>query len=347
MSKATYYDGTKLLSLKDLSGTTPEIYMCVTNRTGGKTTFFSRYLVKKFLENGDKFMLLYRYGVDLEGCHGQFFGDIKGLFFPNHDMTSKTGQQNVYSILYLDGKECGYAVSLNAKSDKIKKLSHVFSDTKRMFLDEFQSESNSYVPDELTRLISLHTSVARGQGEQVRFVPVYMCGNPVTLLNPYYTALGIPERLKADTTFLRGDGWVLETSTIESAMQAQKSSGFNRAFKNSTYVSYSSEAKYLFDDTAFLGKPRGISRYMCTLKYDGEYYALRYYKDNGLCYVDKTADETHPLKIACTVQDHDKDTTLPEANPILVASLRDYFRAGSFRFRDLKCKCAAIALLKY
>ena len=37
-----YYDGTKLLSLKDRNGKVPEIYMCTTNRTGGKTTYFNR-----------------------------------------------------------------------------------------------------------------------------------------------------------------------------------------------------------------------------------------------------------------------------------------------------------------
>ena len=30
-----YYDGTKLLSLTDINGNRPEIYMCTTNRTGG------------------------------------------------------------------------------------------------------------------------------------------------------------------------------------------------------------------------------------------------------------------------------------------------------------------------
>ena len=43
-----FYDGTKLLSLLDLEGNKPEIYMCTTNRTGGKTTYFNRLLVNKW-----------------------------------------------------------------------------------------------------------------------------------------------------------------------------------------------------------------------------------------------------------------------------------------------------------
>ena len=31
--KNNYYDGTKLLSMKDLNGKTPELFLCTTNRT--------------------------------------------------------------------------------------------------------------------------------------------------------------------------------------------------------------------------------------------------------------------------------------------------------------------------
>ena len=46
-----YYDGTKLLSLKDIDGNIPEIYVCSGNNTAGKTTYFSRLLVNRFLDN--------------------------------------------------------------------------------------------------------------------------------------------------------------------------------------------------------------------------------------------------------------------------------------------------------
>ena len=43
-----YYDGTKLLSLSDIDGNKPEIYMVTTNRTGGKTTYFGRMFINAF-----------------------------------------------------------------------------------------------------------------------------------------------------------------------------------------------------------------------------------------------------------------------------------------------------------
>ena len=45
---AQFYDGTKLLSMKDLDGCKPEIFMCTTNRTGGKTVYFIRLCTNKY-----------------------------------------------------------------------------------------------------------------------------------------------------------------------------------------------------------------------------------------------------------------------------------------------------------
>ena len=64
MKENKYYDGTKLLSLQDINGNRPELYMCTTNRTGGKTTYFSKYLVNKFLKKNEKFVLIYRFNYE-------------------------------------------------------------------------------------------------------------------------------------------------------------------------------------------------------------------------------------------------------------------------------------------
>ena len=72
-----YYDGTKLLSMMDINGNKPELYMCTTNRTGGKTTYFGRLVVNKFLKRGEKFCLLYRFNYELDEIADKFFKDIK------------------------------------------------------------------------------------------------------------------------------------------------------------------------------------------------------------------------------------------------------------------------------
>lgn len=341
-----YYDGTKLLSMMDINGNKPEIYICTTNRTGGKTTYFGRLCVNRFNNYGEKFCLVYRYNYELDDCADKFYKDIGTLFFEGTTMTSKRRASGIYHELFIDDKSCGYAVSLNS-ADQLKKYSHLFSDVSRMLFDEFQSETNHYCPDEIRKFISVHTSIARGQGEQIRYVPVYMLSNPVSIINPYYIELGISARLKDNTKFLRGEGYVLEQGYVDSASQAQKSSAFNRAFSNNSYMAYSAESVYLIDNKAFIEKPDGQSLYICTLKYNGTEYALREFIDKGIIYCDDKPDKTHPMKISVTTDDHQLNYVMLKRNDKFLGLLRYYFEKGAFRFKDLRCKEAVLTALSY
>ncbi len=341
-----YYDGTKLLSLTDLNGNRPEIYIVTTNRTGGKTTYFGRLFINRFLNHNEKFCLLYRFNYELDDISDKFFKDIKGLFFNDHEMTSQKRAKGIYHELYLDDIHCGYAIALN-NADAIKKYSHIFSDVMRILFDEFQSETNHYCNDEIKKFISVHTSIARGQGKQVRYVPVYMLSNTVSLINPYYTQLGISSRLRDDTKFLRGDGFVLEQGYVEPAAKAQKESAFNRAFKNSSYVMYSAECVYLNDNLSFIDKPVGKNRYIVTLRYEGNEYAIREFDEYGIVYCDDRVDKTFPLKVAVSTNDHQINYVMLKRNDVLFSNLRYLFEKGCFRFKDLRCKDVILKALSY
>ena len=344
MSK--YYDGTKLLSLTDINGKKPEVYICTTNRTGGKTTYFGRLLVNRFNKTGSKFALIYRYNYELDDCADKFYKDISNLFFPGTEMSSVRRAKGIFHELFINDRHCGYAISINS-ADQIKKYSHLFSDVDAMLFDEFQSETNHYCPDEVKKFISVHTSIARGNGEQIRYVPVYMLANPVSIINPYYVEMGISNRLRSDTRFLRGDGFVLEQGFVESASTAQKQSGFNRAFAKNSYVAYSSECVYLNDNTAFVEKPAGQGRYMCTLRYKGIDYAIREFAEMGIMYVDDRADKNFKLRITVTTEDHQINYVMLQRSDFIITNLRYLFEQGSFRFKDLRCKEAVIKALSY
>ena len=342
-----YYDGTRLLSSKDINGNRPEIFLCTTNRTAGKTTYFGRYFLNRFLRHNEKFMLMYRYSYELDECADKFFKDIGKLFFNGHVMTSKKVSKGVFHTLYLDDVECGYAVALNS-ADTLKKYSHFFNDVKRILFDEFQPESNKYLANETKKFQSIHTSVARGNGEQVRYVPTFLIGNAVTLINPYYVALGISARLNKETKLLRGDGWVLEQGVVESASMAQKGSAFNRAFSKDGYVAYSSENIYLNDNASFIERPTTrMSRYLCTIRYKNKDYAIKEYRDDGFIYCDDKTDITYPLKIAITTADHNINYVMLKNNDLTIANFRYYYNHGAFRFKDLLCKEAIMTMLAY
>lgn len=341
-----YYDGTKLLSLMDLNGKKPELYLVTTNRTGGKTTWFNRYLVKKFKQGEGKFCLLYRFNYELSDVAEKFFKDIHNLFYPDDHMSSKPMAKGIFHELFINDIPCGYALSLN-NADAIKKYSHLFNDVERMLMDEFQSENNKYCTDEVRKLLSIHTSIARGKGKQIRYVPVYMLGNTVSLLNPYYSALGISDRLKRDTNFLRGDGYVLEQGFIESASNAQLESGFNRAFAKSDYVDYSSQNVYLNDNYSFIDKPSGRGSYVCTVKYFKKHYAIYEFTEQGLMYVTDKYDSSFPLKLSLTTDDHNINYVMLTKQSFMISHFRNLFEHGCFRFKNLDSKQMTLKLLSY
>lgn len=354
-SKEGFYDGTKLLSMLDLSGQKPEIYMVTTNRSGGKTTYFGRMLVKRFLTAQKKFMLIYRFQHELQDVSGKFFKDIGALFFPGYTMSERNCSKGIYKELYLhnpeadqddEGALCGYAVTLNA-ADAIKRMSHLFSDTDSMMMDEFQSETNHYCPEEVRKFISLHTSVARGKGKQARYLPVYMISNPVTLLNPYYTELGISSRLREDTVFLRGNGYVLEQGYIDAARRSQETSGFNRAFSENQYTLYSTQGVYLNDNLSFLEKPEGVGKYLASVRYNRKDYSIKAYSSTGIVYCDNTIDATFPFRISITTDDLRPNYVMLKQNQLFVDSMRWYFERGAFRFRDLSCKECIMSMVSY
>lgn len=344
MSK--YYDGTKLLSMKDINGKRPELYLCVTNRSGGKTVFFNRLEVNRWRQGKGKFILIYRYNYELDDVAEKFYKDISPLFFPGTVMRSKRKAAGIYHELFIDDESCGYALSLNS-ADQIKKYAHLFSDATSMLFDEFQSETNHYCSDEVSKFISVHTSVARGHGEQVRYVPVYMLSNPVSLINPYYSELGISTRLNDNTKFLRGDGYVMEQGFIETASLAQKESGFNRAFAKNSYVAYASESVYLNDNYAFIEKPSGKSRYLATLRYNGSDFAIREYADAGIIYCDDRCDSSNLYRITVSANDHQINYVMLRSNDLFLSNMKYYFERGCFRFKDLRCKEALLAALSY
>lgn len=348
-----FYDGTKLLSMKDINGNTPEIFMCTSNRNAGKTTYFERLEVNRFLKTGAKFGVLYRFNYELDDCAQQFFGEIQSLFFPNYEMISEKRAKGVYHELFLrnkltDTKEsCGYALALN-NADVIKRKSHLLNDISSIFFDEFQSETNHYCDGEVKKFLSIHKSLARGGGEQVKYLPVYMVSNAISLINPYYVQMNISSRLNDEVNFLKGKGFVLECNFNESASASIKSSGVSQAFENNKYIAYSSENVYLNDNKTFIEEaPTTRCRYLATLRYEGRNYALKEYRDSGIIYCDDRPDMTFTNKLSVTLDDHTINYVMLKNNDLFISNLRYFFQHGCFRFKDLKCKEVLLKCIAY
>ena len=106
----SFYDGVQLLSVKDLNGDTPEIFICTSNRSAGKSTYFNRLVVNKFKKRQEKFMLVYRFKYELDDIADKFFKDVKELFFQDDIFSTESRASGIYHELFLNDVSCGYAV---------------------------------------------------------------------------------------------------------------------------------------------------------------------------------------------------------------------------------------------
>lgn len=339
-----YYSPSKLLKLKDLDGEEPSIYLITTNRSAGKTTSMLKRALELFKTNGKKTILMYRYQYEISGSSA-IFRDVLNMY-PSYgeEMKSMPHAKGLFHELFLDNESFGFAVSLS-NPDGLKKYSPMFADVDMIIFDEFQCETGKYLNKEVEKFQSLYLTIARGGGSQSRQVKVFLLGNMVSIMNPYFINLGIHKRLKDDTNFMRGNGWVAEFGFNESASNSIKKNGFFKAFKNEGYMSYSTEKVYLVDSQVFIEKPKGRARYLCTIQHEGSSYGVREYYDEGIVHVSKKTDKSCRQVIAFKPSDHNQNTIMLNHYSYMWKNIKDAFNNGYLRFDDIKSKSAIFDIL--
>lgn len=342
MSDSKFYDGSRLLNMMDENGGKPEIFIVCGNRSSGKTTYFGRLLINRFKKHGSKFILLYRYKYEVKDAESKFFADIQRLFFPTDEIKGKTIGNKSMREISLNDEICGYALALNC-ADAIKKYSHFLSDCTSILFDEFQPETGQYTMDELTKFMSIHNSVARGGGEQSRYLPVYMLSNTVSKINPYFQALGVNKKMRRNSKFIKGNGWVCEINHNESSDQAIRSSTFNRAFMNNQYLGYAAGGSFM-DNEKLIGRPEGQGVYIATVRdMSGDLFAITKVED--MYYCTTNIDPNFGLKISTRITEADDNFIGVATNSDFMKSLFYAHLQGKIWYEDLFCKSAMHELL--
>lgn len=344
MSKSKYYNPDKIMNMKDLDNQTPWFYIVSSNRSAGKTTSFLKKSLELFKNKKKKTILLYRYQYELNSCC-TIFTDVMRLY-PNlgGEMKALPNAKGLFYELFLDNKSFGYALSLN-NPDSLKKYSPIFSDVEYVIFDEFQTENGKYLPKEIEKFQSLMITISRGGGKQSRPLKVFMLSNMVSIMNPYFIEFNIHKRIKSDTKFLKGHGWIAEFSYNESASNAIKESGLARAFENSNYIKYSTEKEYLIATDNFIEQPKGKAKYYFTILYDGKPYGVREYPTVGIFHVSKKVDKDCKYVATFKASDHNQNTMMLNHYSFLFKNLKDSFNRGNLRFDDVETKNAIFDIL--
>ena len=335
-----YFEAHPITEYKDANGETPEILIVDGNRTGGKTTAFSRLLVDEYLNSGKKFFIIKRYKNELKDIANAFFNDIRELFFEGHVMTSKSHADGAYVELFLDKKSCGYASALTMIA-KLKQYSHIFSDVENMFFDEYQDENGIYLPDEVRLFHSLHTTVARGHGHAVRFVPVYMASNSISIFNPYYRVFGLTSKINSKTKVYRGEGFVLLRLTIKDVAAEQRKSAFNRALSGSGYLDSAIDNSFLNDDNFNVEKRSDVGKALFGIVNGDDFYSVYFSGDEY--YVKKGGDRQIPTVFG--VKQKDRAGNAHAISGIYLSRLRVEYAEANVFFETPEAKHVFIELV--
>lgn len=331
-----FYNGNKLLSLKDLNGRDPELFFCVGNRTAGKTFFFKRYMLRRFVRRGEKFVLFVRYIDDIPNTAEGFFADVGPIAFPGHSLIQKPLLHGKAAQLFFDGNACGYVIALN-DPERIKRNSALFADAARGFLDEFQSEVGKYVPDEIRKFNSIRISIARGgaTGKHVRYFPVFLACNNVTMFNPYYDEFLIAPRLQKRTKYIRGRGWVLEQTFNIAAAEALKDAHKTLSAEE---IAYAAENRYLLDSDDFVKDIPGNKYCVLGIRSSRRIFGA-WVCNAGKILISKKYDPSCGVIIATREEDHIEGSYLMGPASYICKTLRTayerggvYFDSGSSRY---------------
>lgn len=304
MSEKTYHDGTRLLSLLDADKKIPEIYIDEENRSSGKTTYYAKMMVNRYLNKKKKFALLYRYKEEIKAAKEKFWDVIK-YYYPNYNFDYKTFEKDTFGHLYLNGKIMGYTFSLRA-ANKIRNLSAHFNDTDAILFDEFQPLDNNYLSDEISRFISIHVSIARGNGKRSRYLPVYLVSNGVSIINPYYTELGISAQINdQENQIIRGKGYVFQRGVNKEAREELKESRFLQSFEDSEQFSHVTDNSYIISRPSMICKLKQGMKYYCSIKYNNKYFSI--WKNKFQAQATEIYDPMQPLKYAISINEVDED----------------------------------------
>lgn len=337
-----FYNGKTALSYG-----TPFIFTLGT-RSIGKTFYWTKRQINRFLKTGRKFGFVKRYKEDLKSVAEKFF-DNNAYEFPDHTFDADGFSSASGGRFVIDGKVAGYGMTLN-KANRMKGIS--MADVDELIFDEFLPEDGIYLPNEVGAAFSLYQSVARGYGKairpEVRFVFI---ANHVTLNNPYFRELKIRDMYKPGTKILVDPdrGWVAEFTNSDEIAKEISETPFGKMIAKTKYGEYAIKAQFYLDDPTFIAKPNGSGAYVCTLVWNDKEFGVYEYMDDGLLYITHSVDHNCKEIFALTNADHKPNYMIMYRNRMnpMWGYLRYAYDNALIRFQDDECKFMFLEAMDY
>lgn len=325
-----YYSGDKILNQN------MPINFCLGNRSAGKSFYWKRYVIKRFLEKKEQFIYVRRFKSDLDSVIDTFFNDVE-IKFADHEFKIKDDK------FYIDNEVAGYGIPVSTFS-KFKSV--MFDRVTTILFDEFIPENGRYIGGrdkpflEVESCMNFFQSVARGYGKPIRDnVKFIFISNTVTMNNQYFWFFKIDKLLKPETKFLKGNGFCVEIAFNAEISDTIKTSKFGKAIAGSRYDEFANANAFYLDDNTFIEKMQGRGLYYYNILSDGVLYAVYRFMEDGFWYItDKGVDNDFRVCYALTIADQGVNHIGLYAMGSKIKTLRNAYAFGGIRFNNQKSK---------
>ena len=326
-----YYDLSKILSYSNSF-----LYFLLGERGCGKTYSTTKFVVKKFIEEGHEFVYIRRYKTEMQISKPKFFDAlINNNEFEGH--TFKSSGEN----FYIDDKIAGYSMTLSTAQNR--KGSN-FPKVKYIIFDEFIIEEgqNHYLKNECENMLGLIESIAR-----TRDVKVFLLGNAVSITNPYFTYFDLYLPYNNDIATFKDGLIVVQYMNNEKYREAKRKTKFGKLIQGTEYESYAVDNKFRLDNNHFIEKKTGEAKCRFSFIYNNQYYGVWFDWVEGKIYISNDYDKKG-LIFACTTPDL-------KPNTLFISSAKDYhawkvfiknYRLGNIYYENKKIKGIAQNLFK-
>lgn len=344
LSEDTYYSGDAILSRNAI------INMVVGMRSVGKTYWFKRFCIRKYLERGDQWIYLRRHESQIENVRkdkGQTLLADLANEFPDHELQVKGYVMQIRPKAD-EGKETnthkwetmGYMVSLvgymNLKGTNYDKVRNILFDE---FIREPRNKTvDRYLNDEVGAFMNLYNTVDRFRD----VVRVYMLANAGDLTNPYFLTWKIGKPNKGFSRY-QDNLICLEYAITPKFKEYAASTKSAKLMRGTDYGSFAIDNEFINDSEEFLfiSKPQSAKCYYA-IAYSGHDFGVWRDIAQGNFYITDGAPK-NVQRLAMLRADMRPNIILIKRNETLLRNIMECYRYGMTLFdksitRELFCE---------
>ena len=226
----------------------------VTSQRGlGKTFGSLKRLIERFIETGEQFVYVRRSQTEIDLALPTMFDPFaKEGFFLDHELRVKG------DFFYCDNKVMGRGLAIST-AYKFKSVGFPLVST--ILFDEFISENNKYLKDEITKFLSIIETIGR-----MREINVVCLANQNTIYNPYYLYFGIrPASRDTPKTRFRSKSIMIQQFTSQEFNDKKVETRFGKLINGTTYGDFLLNNKNISDNYLYVDKLKGVRKnpYFC------------------------------------------------------------------------------------